>query len=707
MHFFLSILSFVEGMGQFGYIVAFLFAFTESLALIGGFVPGSTAVVIFGFMASQGYLSVPGLIVFTVLGAVIGDGVSYWLGTKGTHLFKNENRILKASHLEIGKNFFHKYGDKSIFLGRFIGVVRPMIPFAAGLARMNSRKFLFWNIVSGIVWGISHIYLGYFFGGMLKIIETVSVRLSIFLLILVILGMIIWFSVKLLKPTTYWLYKLIKQTGVRFWSHPAIIKLSYRYPYLTDIVKRRFEEKNFFGWTMTVVGTMISFIAIFFAVLMDGVLDADWIVALDQRFSGLLYYFRDAWAVKISLWVSLLGNYYIIILISILFIIFLYIWNKKHFLYSYLISLGGSVLVSWLIKITAMRPRPSGFLPVYQETLSSFPSGHSVVAVSVYCFIIYVLTRLLRRSTKTFYSAFLIFSGVLIAFLIGLSRIYLGVHYLSDVLGGFLIGTLFLILAATIAEWLQIHKPNEGNNDLNKNNILFKKYMSCFLVLVFVISYGVYGTWFYKPLPIIDRGIKENIVPSSVITEELVRTNKWAVTADGLLGGIHEPINMFVWAKNDLVLHQSLKLSNWLVADDPTIKSFFKISRSVAMGRTYESIPVLPYFWNDIPNDLAFEKMVTDSAKKQKKQLRLWKTLIQNDKGEYLYVGSVSLDIKSRWGIVYRVDKQIDLQREAIFSELKSSNSISTSSLIKISEPLTVNNSRFVTDGLARVVYLK
>ncbi|MEI7480198.1 MAG: LssY C-terminal domain-containing protein, partial [bacterium] len=193
----------------------------------------------------------------------------------------------------------------------------------------------------------------------------------------------------------------------------------------------------------------------------------------------------------------------------------------------------------------------------------------------------------------------------------------------------------------------------------------------------------------------------------SVLTEELVRTNKWAVTADGLLGGVHEPINMFVWSNNDLVLHQSLKLSSWLVADDPTIKSFFKISRSVAMGRAYESIPVLPYFWNDIPNDLAFEKIVTDSNKKQKKQLRLWKTLIQNDKGEYLYVGSVSLDIKSRWGIVYRVDKQIDLQREALFIELKSSNSISTSSLIKISEPFTVTNSRFITDGLARVVYLK
>ncbi|MEI7480078.1 MAG: bifunctional DedA family/phosphatase PAP2 family protein, partial [bacterium] len=517
MHFFLSILTFVQGMGQFGYIIAFLFAFLESLALVGGFIPGSTAIVIFGFMSSQGYLSVSGLILVTIFGAILGDGISYWLGTKGTHLFKEENKILKASHLEIGKKFFHKYGDKSIFLGRFIGVVRPMIPFAAGLARMNSRKFLFWNIVSGIVWGASHIYLGYFFGGMLKVIETVSVRLSIFLLFLVILGMMIWFSVKLLKPTTSWLHKMIKQTGVYFWSHPAIIKFSYRYPYLTDFVKRRFEKKTFFGWTMTVVGTVISFIAIFFAMLMDGVLDADWIVVLDQRFSGFLYYFRDAWAVKISLWVSLLGNYYIIILISILFVVFLYIWNKKHFLYGYLISLCGSVLVSWLIKITVMRPRPSGFLPVYQETLSSFPSGHSVVAVSVYCFIIYVFIRLFRRSTKTFYSAFLIFSGVLIAFLIGLSRIYLGVHYLSDVLGGFLIGAVSLILAATVAEWLRIHKLNEAGNDLSKNNILFKKNMSYFLVLVFVISYGVYGTWYYKPLPIIDRGIKENIVSSSVL----------------------------------------------------------------------------------------------------------------------------------------------------------------------------------------------
>ena len=133
-----------ESFGLWGYLLAFSLAFLESLAIVGGFVPGTTAIVLLGFMCSRGYLNIYVLMSVTVLGAVLGDSASYWLGSKGTQLFKQENRFLKARHLDMGQKFFERHGNKSIFLGRFIGIIRPMLPFAAGLSRMNYKAFVFW-----------------------------------------------------------------------------------------------------------------------------------------------------------------------------------------------------------------------------------------------------------------------------------------------------------------------------------------------------------------------------------------------------------------------------------------------------------------------------------------------------------------------------------------------------------------------------------
>ncbi|MEK7547029.1 MAG: DedA family protein [Patescibacteria group bacterium] len=155
----------LEHVGRLGYWLILLISFAESIAFVGTILPGTTLVVFAGLLASQGHFNIINLIWFAAAGAILGDGLSYFLGTRGKDFFKNENKLLKLSHLEKGEEFFKKHGPKSVFLGRFIGFIRPIIPFVAGLSKMDKWTFLFWNVSSAVLWAVFYLLIGYFFGG--------------------------------------------------------------------------------------------------------------------------------------------------------------------------------------------------------------------------------------------------------------------------------------------------------------------------------------------------------------------------------------------------------------------------------------------------------------------------------------------------------------------------------------------------------------
>lgn len=180
------ILPFLDQIGPWGYLILFLISFAEALPVIGLFIPGVSALLFFGFVSSQGYVDVPNLILVAVLGAVAGDFVAYAVGFHGEKLFHQGNRFFKLSHLEIGKTFFKKYGDKSVFIGRFIGPLRPIVPFVAGLVKMPFASFSIWNILSAIIWSAGYIILGFIFGYRIGLIEHWFSRLSLIAFALVV-----------------------------------------------------------------------------------------------------------------------------------------------------------------------------------------------------------------------------------------------------------------------------------------------------------------------------------------------------------------------------------------------------------------------------------------------------------------------------------------------------------------------------------------
>lgn len=153
--------------------------FAETGLLVGFFLPGDSLLFTAGFLASLGVMDVRVLLLTLAVAAVVGDQVGYVIGRKaGEALYRREDsRFFKRKHLVAAHEFYEKYGGKTIFLARFVPIIRTFAPTVAGAARMDYRKFVFYNIAGGISWVFSMVGGGYLLGqtfpGLKKHIEIV------------------------------------------------------------------------------------------------------------------------------------------------------------------------------------------------------------------------------------------------------------------------------------------------------------------------------------------------------------------------------------------------------------------------------------------------------------------------------------------------------------------------------------------------------
>jgi membrane-associated protein len=140
--------------------------FLETGAFFGFFFPGDSLLFTAGFLASQGYVSLPVLLVGTFIAAVIGDSVGYGFGKRlGPRLFAREHSVFfNKEHIARAQQFYEEHGKKTIIIARFMPIIRTFAPIVAGVGNMHYRTFLLFNVIGGFVWTWSMLWLGYGLG---------------------------------------------------------------------------------------------------------------------------------------------------------------------------------------------------------------------------------------------------------------------------------------------------------------------------------------------------------------------------------------------------------------------------------------------------------------------------------------------------------------------------------------------------------------
>ncbi|MDQ7049631.1 MAG: DedA family protein [Enterobacterales bacterium] len=196
-----SLLQIMQQNSTWALLIIFLIAFSESMAIIGLFVPGWVLLVGVGGLIGADLLSFYPVVLSAYLGAVIGESLSFYIGIRYKRqilawpYFEKHQVLVKKS-----EDFFDKYGSAGVFIGRFIGPVRAFIPLVAGLSGMSRKRFFWVNMTSALIWAPFYLVPGILIGAAVQIDQQIAGN---FLLALVVLALLIWFA--LAKTKLLWL----------------------------------------------------------------------------------------------------------------------------------------------------------------------------------------------------------------------------------------------------------------------------------------------------------------------------------------------------------------------------------------------------------------------------------------------------------------------------------------------------------------------
>jgi len=175
----------VHTYGAWTYLFLFLIIFFETGLVITPFLPGDSLLFVSGAVAAGGVLNVNLLLIAFALGAICGDTVNYWLGSYiGLHIFQERfPDFIKKEYIDDTYSFYEKYGGTTIFVARFVPVVRTFAPFLAGVGTMEYHRFLFYNIIGAISWTVAVVLAGFYLGR----IPVVRDNMDLLLLVVVII----------------------------------------------------------------------------------------------------------------------------------------------------------------------------------------------------------------------------------------------------------------------------------------------------------------------------------------------------------------------------------------------------------------------------------------------------------------------------------------------------------------------------------------
>lgn len=472
-------------------------------------------------------------------------------------------------------------------------------------------------------------------------------------------------------------------------DNPDLIRIGERHPVLRNFFKNRLDKSKFSGLTLSVLIVAFFYVLSLFMGITENFIKSNFIIQTDLRVANLLFSFRDNLFVKIFFWITVLGAKQIIISAAAVFTVILFLLKKKNYIFPLWVLIICSEAFTTLGKLAFHRPRPA--IAAYTEQSFSFPSGHAVIAVSFYGFIAYFLWRNLK---KWKYKSLIFIVFAITTVLIGYSRLYLGVHYFSDVIAGYLLGGLCLIIAMSISEWLLFKKKETPFARASRK----MKIISFLLIAAEVIFYAIFAFNFKPSLKTIK--INEKIIVADNVLEvfnsgQLPKYTETFTTEQ-------EPLNIIIVADNDKKLIEFFNKVGWVLADEVTIKTTFEIAKSALLGIGYQAAPMTPSFWDNRINDFGFEKPTLPESVRERHHARFWNTHYKTPDGKNIYAGTCSFDSGIKWGVTHKIEPDIDTEREYLFNDLKNVGLIKNfkkENFVKSALGKNFSGDQFFTDG--------
>ena len=436
---------------RYGYVVILFGVMLESTGVP---LPGETILLASGVLVQQGHLDLEDAIVFGILGAVMGDQLGYWAGREGGRRFVlrwGRYVFITPERLARAEAFFERHGGKAVFLARFFSGLRVFGALVAGISRMRWGIFILYNVLGGAVWATAVVLLGYFLGSSLGLVERWLGRATLVLALILALVVAFYLANRWAAHNR----ARVVEWGEALLAFPPVARLRMRYDVQLRWLLRRLTPGQYLGLHLT-VGLLAAAGGLWlFGGLAEDVLTGDPLVRFDRALDDYLHARATPPFTIFFLVVTALGSIEAVVLLGVVVATFLALGRRWLFLGSWLAAVAGSAVLNYLLKQLFERPRPYFEHPLLVETSYSFPSGHAMESFVVYGMLAYFAVLAMRTWESR---VAVVFGTTLLVVLIGFSRMYLGVHYFSDILAGYAAGGVWLSALITGAETIRRSK---------------------------------------------------------------------------------------------------------------------------------------------------------------------------------------------------------------------------------------------------------
>jgi membrane protein DedA with SNARE-associated domain/membrane-associated phospholipid phosphatase len=445
-------------LGSYTYLLVGILAFLETAAFVGLIAPGEFTIIFGGVVAGQGEIDVVALLAVVWGSAVAGDTTSFLLGRRlgrgflerhGPRVHITEDRLRQV------ERFFARHGGKAILIGRFVGIVRAVAPFLAGASRMPYRRFAPYDIIGAGVWAATFVFLGFVFWHSFDRVAELAGKGAF------ALGTVIVLVVGLVVAVRY-----LRRPEGRAQARAKMRELEQR-PLLRPVIRtarpiarrfvypfaRRAYRPLRFVWQRLTPGELGLELTTLLAVLsVGGFVFAAYAVTLqDQRFTpgdfrglDLADDLRQASVVDVVKVFTVLAALPVAAGVTALTSLTLAVRRRFADAVALVCGLGLVVLAVHIAKDDLDRPRPLS--PLVETEGHSFPSGHAAYSV------VYVAVAVALARTVPWLGRFAVVTvAVAVAAALGLSRVYLRAHFVSDVAGGWGLAAAIFALCAIVA----------------------------------------------------------------------------------------------------------------------------------------------------------------------------------------------------------------------------------------------------------------
>jgi undecaprenyl-diphosphatase len=436
-----------NALGAWTYLLVGVFAFLETGAFVGLVVPGETVMLLGGAVAGQGAINIYLLLAIAWFSAWAGDTTSFFIGRRlGRDFVLRRGPAVGISNERFAQveGYFGRHGGKTILIGRFISLVRALAPFVAGSSGMRYRAFVPYSILGCGLWSAAHILIGYFFSRSIDTAAKYAGRGAFLLatLIVVVVGTVV--AVRFLRVPSN------RQRTVAWmnahWATRWLVVLGRRLRRPASFLWARLTPGGTFGLEATTLLAALA-VALFVLVAYTVVVTNDpGPTAGDVTALNVVESIQTGWLTTIAKLFTALGSAAVVIPLALAGAIALA--GGRRWPEFWVLVAGTAIIFVGVneLKDAIDRPRPGGGL--VSAPGSSFPSGHAAHSVIYLWAAVTVVVRLRPGTAR---ATAVVLGGVALAALIGLSRVYLHVHYLSDVSGGWALGVSAYALCALVA----------------------------------------------------------------------------------------------------------------------------------------------------------------------------------------------------------------------------------------------------------------